>query len=104
MGPRRLPPLPWRHRQRVGPQPALRRPRLLLQSGQHRIPLRELSVPPSHPSPPRLLVQVPAVWQDDLGDNALVAIDVAHATVTVLLNANAEARSPIPKALRIAPK
>ena len=68
-----------RHRRWIGPQPALRRPRLLLQRAQYDVVFRELSEPPRHSGPHKLLIQVPSVRQDDLGHRALVSIDVAHA-------------------------
>src|SRR5215472_12484675 len=40
---------------------------------------RVLPVRPRHSGAHQLLIQIPSVRQDDLGHDALVAIDVAHA-------------------------
>src|SRR5664280_2691317 len=68
--PTRFLPLPRCHRLRIDPLPALRRPRLLLQIPQHRLPAPVLLIPPCQPGANKFLVQVPPIRQDDLGGSA----------------------------------
>lgn len=74
-----FPPLPWRRRRRINPQSPHRLPRLLLQSREHLIRLGVLLVPPRESGADKLLVQVPAIGQDDFADEALVPIDIPDA-------------------------
>jgi hypothetical protein len=68
---------PRRHRLRIDPQPPLSIPGLLLQILQHRLPLRVLLIPSRQPCANKFLIQVAPIRQDDFGDGALVAVDVA---------------------------
>src|ERR1035441_3474217 len=72
----RFPPLPRRNRLRIAPQPTLRVPRLLLQILQYRLPARVSLIPPCQPGANKFLVQVPPIRQDDLGNGALIAVNV----------------------------
>src|ERR1017187_168907 len=73
----RFPPLPRRHRLRVAPQPTLGIPSLLLQIPQHRLPACVPLIPPCEAGAAKLLVQVAAIGQDDLGHRPFVAVYVA---------------------------
>ena len=75
--PTRFLPLPRCHRLRIDPLPALRRPRLLLQIPQHRLPAPVLLIPPCQPGANKFLVQVAPIRQDGLGGDAFVPVDVA---------------------------
>src|SRR5262245_13541103 len=63
---------------RVRPEPAVGIARLLFQVGQLPIP-RVAPVPPRIAGPDQLLVQAPAIRQDDLADRPPIAVVVPDA-------------------------
>ena len=65
-----LPPLPRRHRLRIGPQAYLGVSCCLLQAFQHRIPRRILPIPPAHPLSDEFLIQVHPIGQEHLGNRS----------------------------------
>src|ERR1019366_9020030 len=62
---------------RLASQPTLSIPGLLLQILQYRLPACVLLIPPRQSGADKLLVQVAAIRQDDLGHRPFVAVDVA---------------------------
>ena len=69
-----LPPLPWRHRLRISPQPFLGVSCILLQSIQHRIPWRILPIPPAPAFFDECVINVGAIQQEHISKSAPVLV------------------------------
>ena len=73
-----LPPLPRRHRLRIGPQPFLRLSRFLLQPFKHRIPRRILPIPPAPAVFDQRVIDVGAIRQEHIGKGAPVLVEAVR--------------------------